>query len=109
MNLLTLRSQARLKSGVNVSDFSAANLDEQLNVAYYMLAGIIAELNEDYYEEQNDKFSLVANSSLYSLPTDYMKIKQVRLAYSTPSVNADYKVARHYDPSQVHNVSADEE
>lgn len=109
MNLLTLRSQARLKSGINATDFSNANLDEQLNVAYYTLASIIAELNADYYEEQNVKFNLIANSSLYSLPTDLIKFKQVRLAYSAPSTNADYRVARHYDPSGVHNVSADEE
>lgn len=109
MNLLKLRSQARLKSSVSVNDFSNANLDEQLNVAYYTLADIMAQLGGDYFEEQNTKFNLVANSALYSLPTDCMQLKGVRLAYSSPSTNSDYRVARHYDPSQVHNVSSDEE
>ncbi len=109
MNLLKLRNQARLASGVNSTDYSNANLDEQLNVAYYTLASIVAELDEDYYEEQNARFNLVANSSLYSLPTDLMKFKQVRLAYTAPSSNSDYRVARQYNPSSVHNVSSDEE
>lgn len=109
MNLLTLRSQARLKSGVNSTDFSTSNLDEQLNVAYYQLASVISQLQADYYEEQNVKFNLVANSSLYSLPTDLMQLKQVRIAYTSPSTNSDYRVARQYDPSTVHSVSADEE
>src|SRR3990167_9956235 len=109
MNLLTLRSQSRLKAGVNANDYSNANLDAQLNVAYYTLADILANLGEDHFEEQNTKFNLVANSALYSLPTDCMQLKGIRLSYSTPSTNSDYKVARHYDPSQVHNVSADEE
>lgn len=109
MNLLTIRSQARLKSGVAATDFSNANLDEQINVAYFQLASIVSQLQQDYYEEQNTLFNLIANSSLYSLPTDLMQFKQVRLAYTTPTGPNDYRVARHYDPSDVHTVSSDEE
>ena len=109
MNLITIRTQARLKSGVASSDYSDANLDSQINIAYYQLASIVSQLQQDYYEEQNVAFNLVANSSLYSLPTDLMQFKQVRLAYSTPSVAGDYRIARHYDPSDVHTVSSDEE
>lgn len=109
MNLLTIRSQARLKSGVPVGDFSNANLDEQANQAYYILAWYLAALGEDYFEEQNTLFNLALNSALYSQPTDAMFIKGVRLAYTSPSNPEDYKVARRYDPSSVHDVGADEE
>lgn len=109
MNLLTIRNQSRLKSSINANDFSNANLDEQINQAYYLLAWYLAKLNEDYFEEQNVKFNLVGGSALISQPTDTMFIKQVRLAYSAPTENADYRVARHYDPSSVHEVAPDEE
>lgn len=109
MNVLTLRSQSRLKSGIGSTDYSDANLLTQHNEAYYTLASFIVQINEDFFEEQKTKFNLIANSALYSQPTDCMKIKQVRLAYTTPSTEKDYRVARSYDPSQVRNVSFDEE
>lgn len=109
MTLAVLRSQARLKSGVSVNDYSNANLDTQLNYAYALICYYLASMGEDYFEEQNTTFNLVANSGLYSWPTDAIMIKQVRLAYSTPSSASDYKVASSYDPSDVHNVSSDEE
>lgn len=109
MNVLSLRTQARLKAGLTSTDYSDANLLTQFNEGYFKLASIMAQLNEDYFEEQKVKFNLVANSSLYSQPTDAMKIKQVRLAYTTPTSPADYRIARSYDPSQVYNISVDEE
>lgn len=109
MNLLTLRNQSRLKSGISANDFSNDNLDEQLNQGYYILSWYLASLGEDYFEEQNVKFDLVGGSALVSQPDDTMFIKGVRLAYSTPSSDADYRPARAYDPSSVHNVGADEE
>jgi hypothetical protein len=108
MNLLTIRSQARLKSGVNANDYSNTNLDAQIDVAYKQLATMLANLGEDYFEEQNTTFDLVARSSLYSLPTDFMAMKQTRLAYSTPSTEADFRVATPYDPAEVHDVPWDE-
>lgn len=109
MNLLTIRSQARLKSSVSSTDFSNANLDEQLNQAYLILAWYLAALGEDYFEEQNVKFDLVGGSALVSQPSDTMFIKGVRLAYTAPTNPEDYKVASAYDPSSVHDVGADEE
>lgn len=109
MNLLTIRAQARKKSGVSITDYTNAQLDEEINAGYYTLASVISQLQADYYEEQNVKFDLVQNSALYSLPCDLMAFKQVRLAYTTPTTNTDYRVARHYDPSGVHNVASDEE
>lgn len=52
----------------------------------------------------------MANSSLYSLPTDFLALRQLRLAYSgTPASPADYKISTAYDPTDVHLVSSDEE
>lgn len=109
MNIITLRSQARKKSGVNATDYSDSTLLEDFNVSYYTLASVIAQLQADYYEEQNVKFPLLQNSALYSLPCDFMAMKQVRLSYSTPTGPSSYRVARSYDPSSVHDVGADEE
>lgn len=109
MNLLTLRSQARLKSSVNATDYSNANLDVQLNEGYYKLANILVYLNEGFFEEQHVKFNLGLNSGLYSLPTDFLKMTQVRLAYTTPTNPEDYTIANHYDPTDIHDIGADEE
>lgn len=110
LNLLKLRAQARSKSGVGVNDFSNALLDDQLNIGYVALATMLANLGEDYFEEQNVKFNLIANSGLYSLPPDFMAFKQLRLAYSgTPLSPSAYVIAKSYDPSEVHDISIDEE
>lgn len=109
MNLLTIRAQARKKSGVNVADYSNSLLDADANQAYYTLAGILANMDEDFFEEQNVKFDLQLNSSLYSLPTDFIAMKQVRLAYTTPTSPSDYKIATTYGPEDIHTVSIDEE
>ncbi len=109
MNLKTLRTQARLKSSVsNSADYSTTNLNQQLNIAYDILSSVIANINEDFFEEQKVKFNLALNSGMYSLPTDCLKFKQLRLAYATPSTEDDYSVARAYDPSSIDNVSVDE-
>lgn len=71
---------------------------------------LLANLEEDYFEEQRATFSLVANSGLYSLPTDCIAVKQIRLAFSgTPSTDSEYRVATAYDPADTHDVSIDEE
>ena len=108
-NLKTLRTQVRFKSGLKAGDFTNAEIDIQLNDAYYTLAGKIADLNEDFFEEQKAKFALALNSALYHLPTDLLKFKQLRLSYSTPSDESDYNIATAYDPAMVKNVSVDEE
>ncbi len=109
MNLLTIRNESRKKSGVNAADYSNAQVLADANQAMYVLAGILANLQEDFYEEQNVKFNLVQNSSLYSLPTDFMAFKQLRLAYTTPSAPGDYRIATSYKPTDVHSVTIDEE
>lgn len=109
LNLLNLRAQARKKSGVSSTDYSNALLDADINQAYLTLAGILANIGEDHFEEQHDKFNLIANSGLYSLPADTMAVKQIRLAYSTPTGPSSYRIATSYDPTSVHDISADEE
>lgn len=102
MNVLTLRSRARSKSTISNTDtLSNADLLTLLNEGYYQLFAELAKINEDFFEEQKSKFNLGLNSSLFSLPTDCLKIKQIRLAYSAPSSEADYKIATPYDPSAV--------
>lgn len=108
-NLLGLRNKARRLAGVKSDDYSNTNLDVDLNTAYLQLAGILAHIEEDFFEQQNTTFDLVKNSALYSLPTDFMALKQLRLAYSTPVSASDYRVSRNYEPTDVHLVSADEE
>lgn len=83
---------------------------EDLNQAYARLAGLVANMDEDFFEEDNTKFDLVKNSSLYSLPADLIAFRQLRLAYSgTPSSPSNYRVSRTLEPSEVHLVSADQE
>lgn len=109
LNLAALRSQTRFKTGIsNTTTLSNTEIDIQLNEAYSKLVRAVVDVDQDYFEEQKASFNLVANSSLYSLPSDYIKIKQVRLAYSTPSSQGDYYIATSYDPSQGSNVSIDE-
>lgn len=109
MNLLTLRAQARTKSGINSSDYSDATLDIQLNEAYYTLARLLSLLGENYFEEQNVLFNLGQNSALYSLPTDFMAMRQVRIAYTAPTGPAGYRVAVPYDITDVGDIAIDEE
>lgn len=107
-NLLALRTSARKKSGVSATDYSNSDLYAEFNQAYYTLAGLLANLEEDFFEEQRVRFNLVGNSGLYSLPQDCIAVKQLRLAYSTPSTDADYRIATPYDQTDVHDISIDE-
>lgn len=110
LTLLKLRALARSKAGVGSGDYSTANLDDQLNIGYVALATLLANLDENYFEEQNVKFSLVANSGLYSLPTDFMAWKQLRLAFSgTPLSPSAYTIATPYDITDIHDIQAEEE
>ncbi|MBX4215418.1 hypothetical protein KW797_00485 [Candidatus Parcubacteria bacterium] len=110
MNLLTIRRQARLKSGIALGDYSNSDLDAQINQAYRTFCAALANLDENYFEEQHTKFNLVANSGLYSLPEDTIAVKQLRLAYTgTPVANSAYAVATPYDSAEVNDISADEE
>jgi len=110
MNLNTLIDQVQFKT--KISDtvmLPTATIASQLNVAYDIVSSIIVQLNEDFFEEQKTKANTAINSALYPLPTDCMKIKQLRIAYSTPSDEGDYVVATPYDPASVSNVEGDEE
>jgi len=110
LNVLSLRNRARRDAGVNANDYSNADLLEDFNQAYSELAVLLANLGEDYFEEQNVKFSLVARSGLYSLPADCIAVKQIRLAYSgTPLSPSAYRVATSYDPVDVHDIASQEE
>lgn len=109
MNLAALKTQARLDSGVNSTDYSDANLLAQFNIAYFQLSALLALLGEDYFEEQNARFDLKQNSALYSLPQDCIAVKQIRVSYSTPTGPSSYRIAEPYDPVDVGMVSADEE
>jgi hypothetical protein len=109
LTAIQLRNQARFKA--NFQDTTALTNAEvliQLNEGYSKLIAAIVDVDQDYYEEQRASFDLVANCSLVSLPTDCIKVKQVRLAYSTPSNQDDYKIADFYDPSDTIDISIDE-
>ena len=110
MDTLTLRDQVRRKLKITSTTVLANSaILAQLNVYYFRMATKIAKINEDYFEAQKVKNNLVQNTALYALPTDCIKFKQLRLAYSTPSDEADYKIALLYDPTAVEDVQAQEE
>lgn len=109
LTAIQLRNQARFKS--NFQDTTAltnAEVLTQLNEGYSKLISVIVDADQDYFEEQRATFDLVANCSLVALPTDCIKVKQVRLAYSTPSTQADYSIAEFGDPVDTRDVSIDE-
>lgn len=109
MNVLTLRNRARRKSGINASDYSNAELLEDFNIGYYSLAELLALLGEDYFEEQRTRFSLIANSGLYNLPTDFMALKRVLIAYSgTPVSLSAYTIANSWGTEDTHDLSFEE-
>lgn len=108
-NLLQLRARARLKASVASADFSNANLDDQINEAYYALASILAEIGETYTDGNRIRINLAQNSAYYNLPSDFIKLKQARIAYSAPTNPEDWKVAYSYDVSEVSDVERDEE
>ena len=97
------------KLNSTVALLGSASVLLELNNAQRSLFRAVVDVNEDFFEEQKTKFNLIANSSLYSLPTDLVKFKQLRLAYATPTSESDYKVATSYDPAEVGVVSSDEE
>lgn len=107
--VLTLRNRARRLAGINSTDYSNTNVLEDLNQAYSEMAVLLANLDEDYFEEENVKFDLIANTGLYSLPTDCIAVKQLRLAFSgTPLSPSAYTVASSYDQSEVNDIASDE-
>lgn len=110
LNVLALRNKARRMAGINAADYSNTDLLEDFNVAYAKLAVLLANLGERYFEEQNVKFDLVANSGLYSLPTDFIAMNRVQLAYSgTPLSPSAYTIATGYRSTDVHNIASDED
>lgn len=110
LNVLALRKLARRLSGVNAADYPDSDILLDFNDGYAELSVLLANLGEDYFEEQNTTFDLVANSSLYSQPQDCIAIKGVRLALSAvPTSASDYRVAVSNDSSNTHDISAQEE
>lgn len=110
MNFARLKEKARDYFGnISTSDYSAAKLSADLNEGYFYLCRKLADVNPSFFEEQNVKFNLVANSSLYSLPSDFLRHTQTRLAYSTPTSPSSYKIATNYDMAKSLNPQLDEE
>lgn len=110
LNVLALRNRARRDAGVNANDYSNSELLEDFNQAYAELSVLLANLDEDYFEEQNVRFNLIAHSGLYNLPSDCIAVKRVQLAYSgTPLSPSAYVIATPYQPTDVHDISIDEE
>ena len=110
MNLLGIRNLTRDKSGISATnEVSNAKISGFINIAQDKLATIIVNINEDFFEEQKSLFNLALNSALYSTPTDMLKFKQLRLAYTDPSSQKDYKIASGYDPTEIDDVSSQEE
>ncbi|MHA1210838.1 MAG: phage adaptor protein [Candidatus Heimdallarchaeota archaeon] len=102
MNLKELREQTRFKSNItDTSTLTNAEIDQLVNDAQFKLVMRIIRISEDFFEEQKTTFNLAANSGLYQLPTDLIKFKQLRLAYSTPSDDSDYFIATGYNPSDI--------
>ena len=109
MNLKTLRSQVRFKSNItDTTRVTDTEIDRHLNDAQLKMVMRIVRVNEDYFEEQKTTFNLQINSGLYQLPTDLIKFKQLRLAYTTPSKDSDYFIATGYNPSSIKNTSEEE-
>ncbi len=110
MNLKNLRLKVRNKTGFQTTAILANSaIDLELNNAYNIVCSKIANINEDFFEEQKAKFNLLLNSALYSLPTDFLKFKQLRLAYTAPTEEGDYVIANAYDPTSIESVSIEEE
>ena len=108
--LLTLRARTRFKTGItNTTTLSNADILTLLNIGYHLVEQELYKLNEDFFEEQKTKFNLVASQDLYSLPTDFIGMKQLRLAYSTPSNEEDYNIANYHDAAGTIDVQSQEE
>lgn len=102
MNLPKIISRARFKSGItDTTTVTYGELSALCYEANKIIEREVVKVNQDYFEEQKAKFNLVANSGLYSLPTDCLAIKQLRLAYTTPDSEDDYKVAIPRDASEI--------
>jgi len=105
----SLQAQARLKASVASADYSDSSLLVQINLAYNELASIIAAGADTYLDAQRVYISLAINSAFYTLPSDFMKLRQARVAYTTPTAPGDYAVASGYDLTEVSDVTVDEE
>ena len=110
MTLDEIITSVRFKTNIsNTATLSDAEIITEINPVILDIFRAIVETDEDYFEEQRAKFNLGENSAIYSLPTDCVKFKQLRLAYSTPSSESDYRVCQSFDVSETGLVSADEE
>ena len=109
MKLPAIIERSRFKSGIsNTTTLTYTQLSALCYDGHKLLEREIVKLNQDYFEEQKSVFSLIALSSLYSLPTDYLSIKQLRLAYTTPTSESDYKVATPSDAAVTKDVTSQE-
>lgn len=110
MNLTTLRAQTRFKSGItNTTTLSNSDIDTLLNIGYHLVEQELLSINQDYFEEQKTTFDLENGQDLYSLPTDFLAFKQLRLAYEDNPDEEDYRIAYNHDASSTLNVEIQEE
>ena len=96
-------ADVRFKSGVsNTTTLSDATALIYINNGYQYLVNQLIECGEDFLEEQKSWADLGGNSAYYSLPTDFIKMKQLRLAYTTPTSDLDYRVAGEIDVTDIY-------
>ena len=105
-----MRNRIRFKSRIfNTTTIHNSSILQEINIVQDELSKAIIDVNEDFFEEQKNKFNLVANCSLYALPTDHVKFKQLRVSYSAVTDETNYKVCESYDPTEVGVTNVDEE
>lgn len=105
-----LVTQVQFKSGIsNTTTLPTATILTYINYGYQYLIDKVVEVNEDFLEEQKATANLAQNSAYYSLPTDCIKIKQVRIAYSTPTDDTDYNIARELDITAIEDPSYEDD
>ena len=110
MNVINIRAQSRFKSGIdNTTTLTNAEILTLANLGYHLVEQELYKLNQDFFNKEKHKFSLVANQDLYSLPTDFIGLKQVRLAYTAPSNEEDYEIADFHDPASTIDIEVQEE
>ena len=110
MTLSEITTSIRNKTGIkNTGAISTSDIWLFVNEGYDLIQNLLMNVNQDFFEEQNTKFSLVANSALYALPSDFLGLEQLRLAYTTPTDQEDYVIATPYDVSEVEDVEVQEE
>lgn len=81
--LSQLREHARTYlDEVSAADWSDDQIDRELNYAYQEAVTSVINVFEDYYMQEWTP-DLVANTSKYALPSDFIKIRRLEVSYVT--------------------------